>query len=165
MGRPSHTHWALHILQPVISLIWDGYQKLEVHIFKTSPTRKTISKVGDGTDAEHMDTRVPKFTWKVKEGHCGRTYIGNTRPILEVLHQYWLAQVCNGISDSSSGWIGEIKKGIVTIKVRWKVWILQVLRRTPTTPNLFQIKSNGITFGKVEPRFCGRSTHSKVVNW
>ena len=39
---------------------WISY--LGDNIFKTSSTRYTISTLGDGTDAEPMDERLPKVT-------------------------------------------------------------------------------------------------------
>ena len=67
MGRPSHTHWDLRIIQPVFAPIIAVHQTLEVHLFKAASTRDTISKVVDVTNAEHMEYRVTKVTGKVKE--------------------------------------------------------------------------------------------------
>ena len=53
---------------------------------KTVPTRKTIQKVGYGTDAEPIDTRGPNFTGKVKVEHHGRTYLGKTRTTSDILN-------------------------------------------------------------------------------
>ena len=53
---------------------------------KKYPIRKNISKGGYGTDTKPMETIVPNITRKVKGGHFGRTYGGNTIPITKVLH-------------------------------------------------------------------------------
>ena len=66
MGRPTHAHWDLRILQPVIAPIRDGHQTLDVNLVKSSSTRYTISKVGYVTNAEPMEYRGPKATGKVK---------------------------------------------------------------------------------------------------
>ena len=49
--------------------------------FKTSSTRETISRRGDGTNVEPMYTILPYLTGKVKVGHGDRTYVGKTRSI------------------------------------------------------------------------------------
>ena len=48
---------------------------------KTPPTKKNISKGGDGTNEEPMNKKVPSLNGKVKGEHHGRTYVGNTRTI------------------------------------------------------------------------------------
>ena len=67
MGIPPHAHWDIRILHPVFFPIRAGHQTLEVHIVKSASTRDTISKVGDGTNAEPLEYIVPKVTGKFKE--------------------------------------------------------------------------------------------------
>ena len=66
MGIPPHTHWYLQIIQPVISPMQAGYQTLEVYLVEVASTRDTISKGGDGPNAEPMESREPKVTGTVK---------------------------------------------------------------------------------------------------
>ena len=81
MGIPPYAHWALRILHPVLAPISARHQTLEVHLVKSASTRHTISKGGDGTNAEHIEYRKPKVTGKVKEGHFISTYFSNTIPL------------------------------------------------------------------------------------
>ena len=46
---------------------------------KLASTRDTISKGGDGNNAEPMEYRGPKVTGNFKEGHFIRTYFSNIR--------------------------------------------------------------------------------------
>ena len=66
MGRLPHSHWALRIIHIVLAPIRAGHQTMEAHIVKSDSTRDTISKGGDGTNAEHMESRGPKVTGTVK---------------------------------------------------------------------------------------------------
>ena len=81
MGRPPHAYWALRILQLVLAPIHSGYQTLEANIVKYYSTRYTISKGGDGTDSEPMESIGPKVTVTVKGRYFIRTYFSNTRII------------------------------------------------------------------------------------
>ena len=81
MGRPPNAHWNLRILQPVLAPIRSGNQNLELHLVKAYSTRDTISKVGDGTNAEPMESRGPKITGNVKEIYCISAYLSYNRPL------------------------------------------------------------------------------------
>ena len=81
MGRPPHAHWDIRVLQPVLDLIQTGYQNLEVYLVEAESTGGTISKGGYGTDAEPIESRLPKVDRKVKEIHFIRDYSRKTRPI------------------------------------------------------------------------------------
>ena len=67
MGRPLHTNWSLHILQPVLAPIRYGHQTLEVHLVKSSSTRETISKGVDVPNAEPMESRRKKLLERIKK--------------------------------------------------------------------------------------------------
>ena len=124
MGRPTHAHWDLWVLNPIISPIRAGYQTPEVHPVWSDPTRETISKVLDGTDVELMESRVPNFTGKVIEIYSIRTYFSNTRPIYKVLHQDILVQGWNGSDASASIYLSGGNKFRGTRKGWRKVRIL-----------------------------------------
>ena len=81
MGRPPHAHWDICVLQPVLDLIQTGYQNLEVYLVEADSTGGTISKGGYETDAEPMESRVPKVARTVKDIYFIREYSRNTRPI------------------------------------------------------------------------------------
>ena len=66
MGIPPHANWDLRILQPVLAPIQAGHQNMELHLVKAASTRDTISKGGDVTNAEPMESRGPKATGTVK---------------------------------------------------------------------------------------------------
>ena len=70
---------------------------MELNLVKEAPTRKTIKKRIDITDAEPMGTRETKVIGKIKGGYCCRIYVGKTRAILEILHQYKLVQGLMGV--------------------------------------------------------------------
>ena len=82
-----HANWDLLSIHPVIDYIQDGNYNLDIYVVKKPPTKKTILKGGDGTDAETLDVRGPQVTGKVKGVYCDRAYIINTRTIPEVLYQ------------------------------------------------------------------------------
>ena len=67
MGRPPHDHWALRILQPVLSLIRYGHQTLELYLVESASNGDIISKGGDETNAESMESRRPKVAGTVKK--------------------------------------------------------------------------------------------------
>ena len=92
MGRPQYDHWDIRILHPVLSLIQDGYQTLEVHLVKAASTRDNFSKGGDRTDSEPMEPRGTKFAVTVKEIYFIRTYFSKNITLYKVLHQYRLVQ-------------------------------------------------------------------------
>ena len=75
MGRPLNYHWDLWILNPVPAPIRAIHQTMEVNIFKSASTMDTISKRGDGTNAEPMESRGKKVTGTVKEIFFIRTYL------------------------------------------------------------------------------------------
>ena len=65
IGRPPHAHWDLRIIHPLLEHIRAEYQTLEVHLFKADSTRDTISKGGDITNAEPMESKVTNVTGTV----------------------------------------------------------------------------------------------------
>ena len=67
MGRPLYLHWNLRIIHPVIAPIWNGYKTLKVHLVKSASNGNNISKGGDVTHKEPMDSRWPTFTGAVKD--------------------------------------------------------------------------------------------------
>ena len=81
MRSPQRAHCYFCIIQPVLALIRAGCHTLEVHLVKTASTRDTISKEGDGNNAELMESRGPKVTVMVKERYFSRNYFSNTRPL------------------------------------------------------------------------------------
>ena len=81
MGITPQDHWDLSSLHPVLAPIRAGYQTLEVHVVKPASTRDTISKGGDGNNAEPMEYIGPKVTGTVKGKYFIRTYFINTIPL------------------------------------------------------------------------------------
>ena len=73
MQIPPHAHWDIRIIQPVLAPIRSGHQTLEVHLVEAPSTRDTISKGGDLSNAEPMESRGPKVTGTVKEIYFIRT--------------------------------------------------------------------------------------------
>ena len=121
MGRPPHAHWALRILKPVLSPLRAVYQNLEENLVKATSNIETIRKGGDRTNAEPMESRVPKTTGTVKDRYFIRTYFSKIIPLKKVLHQDRLIQGCNTSSTSGIRCLSRSKKVRGTIKVQCQV--------------------------------------------
>ena len=148
MGRLPHAHWYIHILHTVIYLMRSGNKTLEIHLVKASSTRDTIAKGLYGNNAEPMEFIGTKVTGMIKERSFIRTYFSNTRPLYKVLHQDIMVQGCNGVCSYGIICIIGSKKVRGAIKLRWKVWILQVPARDVSTTKFFHLFINGVTPGK-----------------